>query len=162
MVRPGSWRLRTGSIWLSVKICPACRESWIVSRLERKSSNENQMTGDRPQTPDAGADARARLMCYLVVAQLVGHARTGEWLRTDHLVESSRMGLASLPESCGWQDRLKLARASIDLAPQFLVFPCFRDEAALVGLFTDGWQLDYSSPVLRGIIDVCNDHLFKL
>lgn len=118
------------------------------------------MTGDRPQTLDA--DARARLLCYLVVAQLVGHSRTGEWLRTDHLVESSRMALASLPESCGWQDRLKLARTSVDLAPQFLVFPCFRDEGTLAGLFTDGWQLDCSSPVLRGILDVCKDHLFEL
>ncbi|MCX4156174.1 MULTISPECIES: hypothetical protein [Paraburkholderia] len=31
-------------------------------------------------------EARAELLCYLVVGQLVARARTGEWLRTDHLV----------------------------------------------------------------------------
>jgi hypothetical protein len=36
-------------------------------------------------------EARAELLCYLVVGQLAARARTGEWLRTDHLVESTRI-----------------------------------------------------------------------
>ena len=45
--------------------------------------------------------ARTRLLCYLVVAQLVSRASTGQWLRTDHLVEaadnvSRSQGLAPL------------------------------------------------------------------
>jgi len=117
------------------------------------------MTGDNSDRLQA--DARTRLLCYLVVAQLVGHATTGELLRTGHLVESTRIGLRSLLEECGWSERIKLADTSVDLAPQFLVFPCFRDKAALAGLFGDGWTLDYESPVVRGIYDVCNEHLAK-
>lgn len=105
--------------------------------------------------------ARANLLCYLVVAQLVGRATTGEWLRSDHLVETARMALGSLPEECGWLERIELARASADLAPQFLVFPCFQDKTALAGLFTDGWTLNYELPVVRRIYDVCKEHLIK-
>jgi hypothetical protein len=32
-------------------------------------------------------EARAELLCYLVVGQLVARARTGSWLRTDLCVE---------------------------------------------------------------------------
>ena len=35
----------------------------------------------------------------------------------------------------------------------------FQDKAALAGLFTDGWVLDYELPVARGIYDVCKDYL---
>ncbi|WP_284692628.1 hypothetical protein [Paraburkholderia terrae] len=34
-------------------------------------------------------EARAEMLCYLVVGELVAMARTGDWLRTDHLVELS-------------------------------------------------------------------------
>jgi len=66
-----------------------------------------------------------------------------------------------LLEECGWSERIELAHTSVDLAPQFLVFPCFQDEAALVGLFGDGWALNYELPVVRGIYDVCVEHLAK-
>jgi hypothetical protein len=105
--------------------------------------------------------ARTRLLCYLVVAQLVSRASTGQWLRTDHLVEAARIGAGSFPEECGWLERIELARASVDLAPQFLAFPCFQDKAVLADLFTDGWALDYELPVVRGIYDVCKEYLTK-
>jgi hypothetical protein len=38
-------------------------------------------------------EVRAELLCYLVIGELVAMARTGSWLRTDHLVESSRSWL---------------------------------------------------------------------
>ena len=40
-------------------------------------------------TANLDDDARAELLCYLVVGQLVAMARTGAWLRTDHLVDSA-------------------------------------------------------------------------
>lgn len=83
-------------------------------------------------------------------------------LRTGYLIEATRIALGSLPEECGWLGRIELARASVDLAPQFLVFPCFQDKAALAGLFTDGSALDYALPVVRGIYDVCKEHLSKV
>jgi hypothetical protein len=39
-----------------------------------------------------------------VIGQLVAQARTGAWLKTSHLVESSRIWLAS--NVSGWQSRL--------------------------------------------------------
>lgn len=102
---------------------------------------------------------RADLLCFLVMAQLIGHSRTGDWLRTDHIVEATRMWLASNSAECDWFERVKLAQMSVDLAPQFLVFPPFRDAREIVKLLADGWQLDYRSPVVRGMLDVCTEHV---
>jgi hypothetical protein len=115
------------------------------------------MTSDNPAKLDA--PERADLLCFLVLAQLIGHASTGEWLRTDHVVEATRMWLASNSAECDWLERVKLAKMSVDLAPQFLIFPWFMDPAAMAKLFADGWQLDYRSPILRGMLDVCAEHL---
>jgi hypothetical protein len=68
------------------------------------------------------------------------------------------MWLASNSAECGWLERVKLARMSVDLAPQFLVFPPFRDAKEMVKLFVDGWRLE-CSPTVRGMLDVCTEHL---
>jgi hypothetical protein len=104
---------------------------------------------------------RADLLCFLVMAQLIGHAGNGDWLRTDHVVEAIRMWLASNSAECGWFERVELARMSVDLAPEFLVFPPFRDAKEIVKLLADGWQLDYRSPIVRSMLDVCTEHLRK-
>lgn len=65
-------------------------------------------------------EARAELLCYLVVGELVAMARTGEWLRTDHLVESSRIWLRANGATCDWQDRVALAGAAVRFAPDIL------------------------------------------
>ncbi len=64
-----------------------------------------------------GNEARAELLCYLVIGELVAMARTGNWLRTDHLVESSRIWLKTSGATCHWQDRIALAAAAAELAP---------------------------------------------
>jgi hypothetical protein len=110
---------------------------------------------------DLRASGLADLLCYLVVSQLVCHAQTGEWLRTHHLVESSRVWVASSKAECGWIERVEIGLMSAGLASQFLAFPMFNDTAALAGLFKDGLQLDSRSPVVKGIYDVCNDHLYR-
>jgi hypothetical protein len=102
---------------------------------------------------------RADLLCFLVLAQLIGYASTGDWLRTDHAVETTRMWAASNSAECDWLERAKIARISVAIAPQFLVFPCFRDAKEMVKLFVDGWRLDYRSPTVRGMLDVCMEHL---
>jgi hypothetical protein len=104
---------------------------------------------------------RADLLCFLVMAQLIGHATTGKWLRTDHVVEASRIWAASNAADCDWLERAKLARKASDIAPTFLVFPCFRDAKELANLLADGWQLDYRSPTVRGMLDVCTEHLMR-
>jgi hypothetical protein len=117
------------------------------------------MTGDNTKKLD-GAE-RADLLCFLVMAQLIGHASTGNWLRTDHVVEASRIWAASNSTGRDWLEHAKLAQMSADIAPTFLVFPCFTDAKELVKLLADGWQLDYRSPTVRGMLDVCTEHLMQ-
>jgi hypothetical protein len=93
------------------------------------------------------------------MAQLIGHATTGKWLRTDHVVEASRIWAESNSADCDWLERAKLARLAAEIASTFLVFPCFRDAKELVTLLADGWQLDYRSPTVRGMLDVCVERL---
>jgi hypothetical protein len=115
------------------------------------------MTGDN-KLDDA---ERADLLCFLVMAQLIGHATTGDWLRTAHVVEASRIWAASNSADCGWLESAKLARLAAEIAPTCLAFPCFRDAKEIVKLFVDGWRLDYRSPTVRGMVDVCMEHLLS-
>jgi hypothetical protein len=103
----------------------------------------------------------ADLLCFLVVAHLIGHATTGHWLRTAHVVEAGRIWAASSSTDCDWFERARLARIAVDIAPTFLVFPCFRDTDELIKLLVDGWQLDYRSPTVRGMLDVCAERLLQ-
>ena len=71
------------------------------------------------------------------------------------------MWVKSTRADCGWLTRVEMGQASSKLASQLLVFPKFGDAVVLAGLFTDGWLLDFGSPVVRGIYDVCNEHLYR-
>jgi hypothetical protein len=104
-------------------------------------------------------DARVELLCYLVFAQLVAHARTGEWLRTDHLVESARIWTDSNGAQGAWLARSELGRTSANMAPDFLKVSALRDADSLAKLFTDGWRLDYRCPLVRWLHDICDAHL---
>jgi hypothetical protein len=115
------------------------------------------MTRDNSKTLNQAE--RAHLLCFLVVSQLIAHASTGEWLRTDHLVESTRGWLASNNASCDWLERAKLAQMSGTLALRFLLFDPFSDGTQILNLLTDGWRLDYRSPEVHRILDVCALHL---
>lgn len=92
---------------------------------------------------------------------LIGHASTGNWLRTDHVVKAGRIRAESNSIDCGWIEQARLAQMAAELAPTFLVFPCFRGGKELVKLLADGWQLDYRSPTVRGMLDVCAEHLMQ-
>ncbi|WP_321846967.1 hypothetical protein [Paraburkholderia bannensis] len=80
-------------------------------------------------------ETRAELLTFLVVGQLLASTRSGEWLRTDHLIESCQMWLSSNGARCDWLERAKLVQACKELAPiaQALRFP--HDESALIKLF---------------------------
>jgi hypothetical protein len=106
-------------------------------------------------TSSLDEDARAELLCYLVVGQLVAQARTGEWLRTDHLVESTRIWLASNGAEASWTERVRLGALSEKIALDFAETPRFAESASLAELFTDGWRLDYRSPIVCGIYAAC-------
>jgi hypothetical protein len=106
-------------------------------------------------------DARAEMLCYLVVAELVAMARTGAWLRTDHTVESSRIWMRANGVTCDWQDRVALAGAAARLAPDILESFNLTTEQSLVPLFCDGWMLDYQSPAVCEIHQFCAGFLSR-
>ncbi|WP_051672697.1 hypothetical protein [Caballeronia glathei] len=105
------------------------------------------------------AEARAELLCYLVVSHLVARAMVGEWLTVEQIYESARIWLRANGGSADWPERLQLARMSLELAPRIAVLPFPKDEASLGKLFADRWQLDYRSAIVRGIYDACERDL---
>lgn len=75
---------------------------------------------DDAKPGDVDFDARVELLCYLVAAQLVAHARTGAWLRTDHLVESARIWTDANGALGAWRARAEIGRLAYKIAPDFL------------------------------------------
>jgi hypothetical protein len=104
-------------------------------------------------------EARAELLCYLVVGQLVARARTGSWLRTDHVVEILSIWANGNGAQVDWLDRLHLGALSEQVVLDFAELPGFADSDSLAQLFTDGWRLDYRSPIARRIYKTCEDGL---
>ncbi len=98
-------------------------------------------------------ETKAELLTFLIAGQLLAYARCGDWLRTDHLIESCQIWLSSNGASCDWLERAPIVAASRDLAirAQHLAIP--RDDAGLLRLFNlhAGWFLDYRSPVVQEI-----------
>ncbi|CAG4892204.1 hypothetical protein LMG31841_01572 [Paraburkholderia saeva] len=108
-----------------------------------------------PALDNVDDEARAELLCYLVVGHLIAEARTGTWLRTDHLVESARIWQSANGANFDWSERARLAHLSTELAPHVFSTSIPRDEPSLAKLFTDGWRLDYRSPVVQGVYEIC-------
>ncbi|MFM0416002.1 hypothetical protein [Paraburkholderia aromaticivorans] len=104
-------------------------------------------------------EARAELLCYLVVAQRVALARTGSWLRTDHVVESLDIWLRGNGARASWRDRLRLGALSEMVALDFAGLPWAADSDSPAQLFTDGWRMDYRSPIVRAIYAACEARL---
>jgi hypothetical protein len=106
-------------------------------------------------------ETKAELLTFLVVGQLLAFARQGEWLRTDHLIESCQIWLSSNGARCDWLERAKLVEASKRLADEAYALPFPRDEAGLLKLFNldGGWFLDYRSAVVLEIYSLCSAHL---
>ncbi|MFM0185018.1 hypothetical protein PQR25_04470 [Paraburkholderia nemoris] len=100
-------------------------------------------------------EARAELLCYLVAAQLIALARTGGWLRTDHVVESLTIWLKGNGAQASWLDRMQLGVLSEKIALDFAELPWAADSDSLAQLFTDGWRMDYRSPIVRTIYVAC-------
>ncbi|PRY07038.1 hypothetical protein [Paraburkholderia sp. BL25I1N1] len=115
--------------------------------------------GDGPTRSDD--DARAELLCYLVVAQLVAMARTGDWLRTDQLVESGRIWCKANGARFDWQERIALGQIAAETAPQIMETFGLTRERSLVPLFRDSWMPDYASPVVCGIHEACATRLAR-
>ncbi|WOD14471.1 hypothetical protein [Paraburkholderia kirstenboschensis] len=68
-------------------------------------------------------EARAGLLCYLVVGQLVALARTGGWLRTDHYVELLNIWFHSNGAEAAWLQGVRLEALSQKTALDFARLP---------------------------------------
>ena len=110
-------------------------------------------------TTNLDHEARAELLCYLVDGQLVARARTGDWLRTDHVVELLNIWLGGNGGHANWQDRVQLGILSQKAALDFVELPEAADSNSLAQLFTDGWRMDYRSPIVRAIYAACEARL---
>ncbi|HKR44540.1 MAG TPA: hypothetical protein VJU59_33530 [Paraburkholderia sp.] len=108
-------------------------------------------------------EAKAELLTFLVVGQLFALARTGEWLRTDHLIKSSQMWLSSNGATCNWLERAQLVAACRVVAIKALDLPFPEVEADMVQLFNlnRGWFLDYRKPVVQQIHAMSVAHLSR-
>ena len=104
-------------------------------------------------------EARAEMLCYLVVGELVAMARTGDWLRTDHLVELSLVWMRANGANPEWRDRIGIVHMAVNLAPEVLATFELRTEEAVASLYTGGGHLDYRVPLVGQIDDKCSARL---
>lgn len=97
------------------------------------------------------------MLSYLVACQLVARDRTGQWLRTDHLVESAHMWLGHNNIACEWLDRVWVARASETLALKIRnASPFLANEASR---FFDGCWIDYNIIGAQSLRLQCAEYL---
>ncbi|WP_321948092.1 hypothetical protein [Paraburkholderia sp. J10-1] len=106
-------------------------------------------------------EARAELLCFLVIGLLFTFAREGVWLRTDYLIESAQIWLRSNGAECDWLERARLVEMARTIAERESARPFPKDDADLHKLFKlrTGWYLDYRSPVVQRIHSLCTARL---
>ncbi|MBB5402544.1 hypothetical protein OKW50_001052 [Paraburkholderia youngii] len=90
-------------------------------------------------------EARTELLAYLVVAQLIARATTGQWLEAAHVCESVLLWLSANGGNCGARERSDLSRLSVAAAEQFVGLPPFDDEASLIQMILALNRLDSQS-----------------
>jgi hypothetical protein len=108
-----------------------------------------------PDFSNLDDEPRAELLCYLVVGQLIAQARTNAWLRTDHLIELLTIWANGNGTRLGWLERVQLGHLSEQVANRFAGHTMFADTATLAKLFTNGWRLDFRSPIACTIYSAC-------
>lgn len=104
-------------------------------------------------------EARAELLTFLAVSQLIARAIKREWLSDAHLQESACIWCASNGARCSVEESMRIADVSEELAREFVQMAPMRDLSKLKALFTNEWRLDYRSPVVRAMFDVCKERL---
>ncbi|WP_322092872.1 hypothetical protein [Paraburkholderia bannensis] len=106
-------------------------------------------------------EAKVGLLTFLIVGQLLAYARSGEWMRTDHLIESCQIWLSSNVARCDWLDREKPIEACRQMAQEVYALPLPRDEASLLKHFNlyGVWFLDYRSALVRDVHALSVAHL---
>lgn len=120
-------------------------------------SPESESNMPRPRQSISPA-ARTHLLCYLVTSALASHALTETW-RVEHIVESARIWLARNMMSASWLDRLMLGQMALKLSREHLSASRAVRQSDVLTLFTNELTLNYQSPLVGHIWQMCSDAL---
>ncbi|SOE52998.1 hypothetical protein SAMN05446635_0479 [Burkholderia sp. OK233] len=108
-------------------------------------------------------DVYARLLCFLTLSELFAFVSHGEWLRVDHLVESTRIWLHRRGYPADWRVRIQLSRTAADLARRLAGSENqplnLRAEARRY--FTREMEINFASPRVVVIYAECVDRLAR-
>ena len=104
--------------------------------------------------------ARAELLTYLVASHFVARQLTGEWLSSDHVVESTKIWLDANGGGADVLQRVMLASRAREIAEQMeLISPLTFDPGQVTSMFCENLRLDFRSPIARDIYQHCLTHL---
>jgi len=104
--------------------------------------------------------ARAELLAYLVVSQLLAKAITGEWLSPLHTVESTRLWLLKNGGGADLVDRVRLSSCAAELATRVAErMPTVRKRDIAAGLIAENLRIDFRASIAREIYQACIDHM---
>jgi hypothetical protein len=135
------------------------RPHFETSHKNRKTAHSTLSYQTMPALDNLHHAARCDLLCYLVIGQLVEHARSRAWLCPARLAESMRYWLSTNRLSATRAGQRQLARRSVALASGLQRQPPLRDPAILAGLAFDGWRLNFRPPLLGALRAACEEYL---
>lgn len=100
--------------------------------------------------------ARAELLAYLVASHLLARQMTGDWLSSDHVVESTAIWLRRNGGGADVMQRVMLSTRALEVAQQLETdsLPEFTPQLVPT-LFCENLRLDFRSPTTREIYQRC-------
>jgi hypothetical protein len=106
--------------------------------------------------------ARAELLTHLVASHFVARQVTGEWLSSDHVVESTKIWLAANGGGADILQRVMLASRAREIAEQIeLTSPLTFDPGQVSSMFCDNLRLDFRSSIAQDIYQRCLTQLLN-
>ncbi|CAG9254988.1 conserved hypothetical protein [Paraburkholderia caribensis] len=106
---------------------------------------------------------RAELLTYLVVSQLLARTLTGEWLSSQHTVESTRLWLATNGGGADLMQRVRLSSYGHEIAMRVAeMTPDCSSRDIVVSLLTENLRVDFRIPIVQEIYQTCFDHLVSV
>jgi hypothetical protein len=98
----------------------------------------------------------AELVCFLTLSEIFAFRSEGEWLRIDHLVESTRIWLRRHNRFADWRVRVRLSRTAVDLAHQLVDTdnPAVT-RAEVRRYFTREMEINFASPRVVAVYAQC-------
>ncbi|NYH26043.1 hypothetical protein [Paraburkholderia bryophila] len=100
--------------------------------------------------------ARAELLAYLVASHLLARQMTGDWLSSDHVVESTAIWLRKNGGGADVLQRVMLSTRALEVAQHLEGISVAEVTPQVVRtLFCENLRLDFRSPTAREIYNLC-------